>query len=166
MLKWFYDMGLRKKFYLIFGSLIIALLIGISVGQWAFLQVQVGGRAYKGIAFKRGTIDEISRIMVNINLLRGTIYSNIEKSDESVKSAMTARISNTDELFKTVTGKFSPPAEKGGFYCGSCHSPQTPVTPDLMNAQKTWETYKTLMTEKIIPVLGTGNSRGVREIME
>jgi len=35
-----------------------------------------------------------------------------------------------------------------------------------MNAQKTWETYKTLMTEKIIPVLGTGNSRGVREIME
>ncbi len=166
MLKWFYNMGLKKKFYLIFGSLIFALVIGISIGEWAFIRVQVGGREYKGIDFKRGTIDEISRIMVNINLLRGTIYSNIEKSDESVKSSMTARISNTDELFKTVTGKFSPPAEKGGFYCGSCHSPQTPVTPDLMNAQKTWETYKTLLKEKIIPVLGAGNSRGLREMME
>ncbi len=166
MLKWFYDMGLRKKFYLIFGSLIFALLIGISAGEWSFIRIQVGGREYKGIDFKRETIDEMSRIMVNINLLRGTIYSNIEKSDESVKSSMTARISNTDELFKTVTGKFSPPAEKGGFYCGSCHSPQTPVTPDLMNAQKTWETYKTLLKEKIIPVLGAGNSRGLREMME
>lgn len=166
MLKWFYDMGLRKKFYLIFGSLTLALLIGISVGEWAFLRVQVGGHEYKGIDFKRGTIDEISRIMVNINLLRGTIYSNVEKSDENVKNAMTARIDNTDELLKSVTGKFSPPAEKGGFYCGSCHSPQTSVTPNLMTAQKTWETYKTLLKEKIIPALGTGNSGGLREIME
>ena len=166
MLKWFYDMGLREKFYMIFGSLVLALVIGISVGEWAFLRVQVGGHEYKGIDYKRETIDEISRMMININLLRGTIYSNIEKSDENVKNAITARINNTDELFKSVTGKFSPHAEKGGFYCGSCHSAQTSVTPNLMNAQKTWETYKTLLKEKIIPVLGTGNSGGLRDIME
>ena len=166
MLRWFYDMGLRKKFYLIFGSLIFAVVIGVSVGEWAFLRVQVGGREYKGIDFKRETIDEISRIMVNINLLRGTIYSNIEKSDENVKSAMMARIGNTDDLIKSVTGKFSPTAEKGGFYCGSCHSAQTSVTPNLMNAQKTWETYKTLLKEKILPGLGTGSSGGLREMME
>ncbi|HXW68098.1 MAG TPA: HAMP domain-containing methyl-accepting chemotaxis protein, partial [Dissulfurispiraceae bacterium] len=166
MLNWFYDMGLRKKFYLIFGSLIFALLIGISVGEWAFIHVQVGGMEYKGIDFKRGTTEEISRTMVNINLLRGTIYSNIEKSDENVKKAMTARIDNTDELFQSVIGKFSPPAEKGAYYCGSCHSARTPVTSSLMNAQKTWETYKTLLKEKIIPGLGTGKSGGVGEIME
>ncbi len=166
MLKWFYDMGLRKKFYLIFGSLIFALLIGISAGEWSFIRIQVGGREYKGIDFKRETIDEMSRIMVNINLLRGTIYSNLEKSDESVKSAMKARIDNTDELFRSVTGKFSPPAEKGGFYCGSCHSDQTSVTANIMNAQKTWETYKALLKEKIIPALGTGSSGGLKEIME
>jgi len=166
MLKWFYDMGLRKKFYLIFGSLIFAILISISIGEWAFLRVQVGGHEYKGIDFKRETIDEMSRIMININLLRGTIYSNIEKSDENVKNAMTARIDNTDGLFKSITGKFSLPAEKGGFYCGSCHSAQTSVAPNLMNAQKTWETYKTLLKEKIIPVIGKGGAGGLREIME
>src|SRR5208283_1021051 len=166
MLKWFYDMGLRKKFYLIFGSLIFAILISISIGEWAFLRVQVGGHEYKGIDFKRETIDEMSRIMININLLRGTIYSNIEKSDENVKNAMSARIDNTDGLFKSITGKFSLPAEKGGFYCGSCHSAQTSVAPNLMNAQKTWETYKTLLKEKIIPVIGKGGAGGLREIME
>ena len=166
MLKWFYDISLRKKFYLIFGSVIFAMVIGISVGEWAFLRVQVGGREYKGIDFKRETIDEISRIMVNINLLRGTIYANTEKSDENVKNAMTARIGSTDDLFKSVIGKFSPPAEKGGFYCGSCHSPQTPVTSDLMNAQKTWESYKALLKEKILPGMGTGGSVALREILE
>ncbi len=166
MLKWFYDMGLRKKFYLIFGSLIFALLTGISIGELSFLRVQVGGHEYKGIDFKREIIDEMSSIMININLLRGTIYSNIEKSDENVKNAMTERIRNTDKLFKSVTGKFSPPAEKGGLYCGSCHSSQTSVTSNIMNAQKTWETYKTLLKEKIIPVMGTGSSGGLKEIME
>src|SRR5208337_2389983 len=166
MLKWFYDMGLRKKFYLIFGSLIFAILISISIGEWAFLRVQVGGHEYKGIDFKRETIDEMSRIMININLLRGTIYSNIEKSDENVKNAMTARIDNTDGLFKSITGKFSLPAEKGGFYCGSCHSAQTSVTSNLMNAYKTWETYKTTLKEKIIPGLGAGSSGELREVIE
>ncbi|MGD0282636.1 MAG: HAMP domain-containing methyl-accepting chemotaxis protein, partial [Dissulfurispiraceae bacterium] len=166
MIKWFYNLGLRKKFYLIFGSLIAAVVIGVAIGQWSFLRVQVGGHEYNGIDFKRETIDEISRIMVNINLLRGTAYSNIDKSDENVKKAMTARIGNTDDLIKAVTGKFSPAAEKGGFYCGSCHSAQTSVTPNLMNVQKTWETYKTLLKDKVIPALGTGSSGGLREIME
>ncbi len=166
MLKWFYDMRLRSKFYLIFGSLIFALVIGITVGEWSFLQVQVGGRYYNGIDFKRVTIDQISKIMVNINLLRGTIYSNMEKSDDNVKNSMRARIDNTDELLKSLTDKFSPPAEKGGYYCGSCHSPQTPVTPNLMNAYKTWATYKALLKDKIIPGLGTNSSGALKDIME
>ena len=52
MLKWFYDMGLRKKFYLMFGSLIVAVIIGVTIGQASFLRVQVGGQEYKGMDFK------------------------------------------------------------------------------------------------------------------
>jgi methyl-accepting chemotaxis protein len=166
MLKWFYNMGLRKKFYLIFGSLIFAVIIGVTIGQWSFLQVQVGGQEYKGIDYKSETIDELSRIMININLLRGTMYSHIEKSDENVKNAMIQRIENTDSLIKSVKGKFDQPAEKGSFYCGSCHSAQTSVTSSLMDAHKTWQTYKAILKEKIIPGLGTGVSGGLKEIIE
>ncbi|MBF0558565.1 MAG: HAMP domain-containing protein [Nitrospirae bacterium] len=166
MLKWFYDMGLRKKFYLIFGSLIFAIIIGVTIGQWSFLRVQVGGHKYKGIDFKRSTIDEVSRIMININLLRGTIYSHLGSSDENVKKSMLERLDNTDVLFKTVIGKFAQPAEKGEYYCGSCHSAKNSVSESINSVQPTWESYKTLMKEKIIPGLGVTDAASMKEIME
>lgn len=166
MLKWFYDMGLRKKFYLIFGSLIFAIIVGVALGQWSFYRVQVGGQKYKGIDFKRETIDELSRIMININLLRGTIYSHLGDADENVKKSMLERLDNTDALFHSVISKFSPPAEKGAYYCGSCHAAQNSVTESITSVEHTWDNYKILMKEKVIPGLGVADSTGLKEIME
>ncbi len=44
MLKWFYNMGLRNKFYLMFGSLIVAVIVGVAIGQ-CVVSPGPGGRA-------------------------------------------------------------------------------------------------------------------------
>ncbi|HKN19600.1 MAG TPA: HAMP domain-containing methyl-accepting chemotaxis protein [Dissulfurispiraceae bacterium] len=163
---WFYNMSLRKKFYLIFGSLIISIVFGVAIGQWSFLRVQVGGQSYKGIDSKRDFIDDMSKIMININLLRGTIYSQIEKSDENVKKSMLARIKNIDSLFQSVKSKFDMPPVGGVFYCGSCHKVKTSVYPIINDEQKTWVSYRSILTEKIIPELGSANSGNIKKIME
>jgi methyl-accepting chemotaxis protein len=166
MVNWIHNMGLRKKFYLIFGFLIIAVVGGVAIGQWAFARVQVGGLEYKGIDFKRETIDEISTIMININLLRGTVYANSDRSDDAVKDAMTKRIESTDKLFLTVNAKFVPPANGKSMYCGSCHSPQTSVFSSINDAQRTWSTYSMLLKEKILPGMATARAVKTKEIME
>lgn len=163
---WFYDMGLRKKFYLIFGSLIFAVVAGVAIGQWSFLKVQVGGKEYKGIDTKREIIDEISRIMININLLRGTAYANLESARGEVKSAMLQRIEATDSLFLSVKGKFAPTHENHGIHCGSCHSAQASITATIDDAYKTWDSYKALLKEKILPGLSTVHSGAIKDVME
>jgi methyl-accepting chemotaxis protein len=144
----------------------VAIVFGVAIGQWSFLRVQVGGQSYRGLDSKREFIDDISKIMININLLRGTTYSQIEKSDKNAKKSMLERIKNTESLFQSVKSKFELPAERGNIYCGSCHETKSSVFRIIKDAQRTWESYKSILTEKIIPRLGLSNSGKIRKIIE
>ena len=166
MIKWLNNMGLKNKFYLIFGFLIFVVVGGVAMGQWAFARVQVGGLEYRGIDFKRETIDDISTIVTNINLLRGTVYANMDRADDSVKNSMEKRIENTDNLFLSVNAKFVPPADRKSMYCGFCHSPKTSVYSSMSDAQKSWDTYRSLLKEKILPGMGTASAGKTKEIMK
>lgn len=165
MVRRFYNMGLRRKLTLIFGSLIFTVVVGVAAGQWSFLTVQVGGKEYQGIDLKRETIDEIARILININLLRGTAYAHLEDSDTGVKHAMLQRIAATDSLFQSISMKVAPPAKGGERYCGSCHSAGVAVASGISGAQRAWDAYKPLLRETIIPGLGTDRSRSMKEVM-
>ena len=98
-MKWFYNMSLKKKFYSVFGVIILGSIIGIAIGQFVFARVQVGGKYFKGIELKRDGSEDLARIKMNINLLKGTMYSQVHAYDEEAEKGMEKIIASPTSFF-------------------------------------------------------------------
>ncbi len=166
-MKWFLNLSIRKKFFVIFGGIVVACVAGIIIGQWSFLRVQVGGRIYRGIDLKRNTIDNLARIRMNVNLVRGLFYSQIYSYDRDVTKNIESIINRTDALYKEVQKGAFKPDKRGDLYCGSCHSLDraVPIFSSIKDSNKSWNQYKKLLMDRVLPYVAQGNTDKVEEII-
>lgn len=166
-MKWFYNISLKKKFYLIFGVIIIGSIMGIAIGQLVFMKVQIGGRYFKGIELKRDAVDDLARIRMNLNLVKGISYTQVLKYDEDLTKGMNKIISSTDTLFEQLESKQSG-QENSHLYCTSCHSAEScsALFSDIANAKKSWNSYKEVLNKKLMPLASSGNQKGSVDIIE
>lgn len=167
MFKWFYNMSLKKKFYSVFGLIIAGSIIGIAIGQFAFAKVQVGGKDFKGIELKRDGSEDLARIRMNINLLRGMIYSNVHAYDEEAEKGMEKIIASTDELFgnlKNIRNKVNG----RGVSCTTCHTDEqvSPFFSYVESGHASWNKYKGILKERLFPIATSGNMKAAVDIIE
>lgn len=168
MFERFYNLGVKKKFHIVFSSIIAFIVIGIIIGQWAFLRVQIGGREYKGIDFKRLSVADITAIQKNIIALQGLFYEQLWKYDKKTDDEIMEAIEQTDNLFNSMKNRFAEPSNAGEFYCGSCHSTDTikHFSSYLTVASTEWEEYKTVLKKKLLPMLASREIGLIKPIIE
>lgn len=168
MLRWFYNMGLSKKFYSTFGVIIFCSMIGIAVGQVVFTKVQIGGRYFKGIELKKDAVDDIARIRMNLNLMRSIYYEQLFKYDEDSSAGLKKIASSTDKLFEQLKGKQTQKNGNDDLYCTSCHATENIAAffSEVDNARVSWDAFKPLLFNKLIPLAAAKNLKGSIEIIE
>ncbi len=121
MIRFLRNISLKKKFILLFGFVVVATVFTIVAGTISLEKTKVGGRFYKGIELKRDAIDELARIRMNVNLVRGLFYAQLYSYDEAVSDNMRLIIKNTNNLFNSLNKKMKKTGDDS-IYCGSCHS--------------------------------------------
>lgn len=166
-MKWFYNMSLKKKFYSVFGLIILGSMIGIAIGQFVFARVQVGGKYFKGIELKRDASEDLARIRMNINLLRGMIYSQVHAYDEEAEKGMEKIIAGTDGLFenlKSIRNK----ANGRGVSCTSCHANEqiSPFFSYVESGYASWNKYKAFLNERLFSITKSRNMKAAIDIIE
>lgn len=166
-MKWFYNMSLKKKFYSVFGLIIVGSIIGITVGQFVFARVQVGGKYFKGIELKRDGSENLARIRMNINLLRGMIYSQVHAYDEEAEKGMEKIIGSTDELFEHIKDSLNK-VNGRGVSCTTCHTDEqvSPFFSYVESGHASWNKYKGLLKERLFPLAKTQNMKAAVDIIE
>lgn len=168
MLKRFYNLSVKKKFYIVFSSIIAMIVIGIIIGQWAFFRVQIGGREYKGLDFKRHSVADIAAIQKNIIALQGLFYEQLWRYDKKTDDEIMETINKTDNLFNSMKNRFDEPSKAGDLYCGSCHSTDTiqHLSSSLTVASSEWEEYKTVLKDRLLPMLVSREIGLIKPIIE
>lgn len=149
-MQWFFDLSIRKKLYIIFGSIIVATIVGVAVGQISFSRVMIGGKLYKGIELKRDGIDAIAQIRGKLNIVKGDLYSQVLGYDARTVKDVQEQIENADELFARLVAMKS----SGGVSCGSCHSGETVamVFSPIDEAHQGWDELKGTITGRVLPL--------------
>lgn len=161
-MKWFYNMGIRGKFYLIFGAIVAVTVLGVLIGQISFSRVQVGGTLFRGIELKRDGIDILYEAMDSINVLRGTLHSIAMGPGGS--GELETFVKNTDELF----GRFMRMRKNSvGLSCVSCHPLEkvSAVFGHVEKAGEDWGRYKEVIEDRLLPIARQGDTGAAREIM-
>lgn len=155
----FYNLNLKRKFTCVFGTILIGSLVGIAIAQIVFTRVQVGGKYFKGIELKRDTAEDLARIRMNVNLVRGHFYSQSFDYDEDVTGSIEQVMANTDKLFEELKGKRT--GDKGDrFYCVSCHAPEhsSSFFSSIENAQSSWNKFKGVVKARLALFAGGGGA--------
>ncbi len=151
------DIGLKKKFYAVFSIMVIGAVSGIIIGQLLLARVQVGGKTYTEIMRNMQTANDITKLLLNINLTRGRVAGLMAEKDRKkqmehieVIKEQTVRI---DDLFSTIEAS----ATESGL-------------PDVLalvsNADKSWTALKETRDNKVIPLVLNGDLQQAREIGE
>ncbi len=166
MFQWFYNLSLKRKFYLIFGGIIIATIIAVITGQVAFDRIKVGGRFYRGIALKRDAIDELARIRMNVNLIRGLFYSQLYSYDDTVTENIRSIMDKTDSLYERLEQKAVKPSDSNNLYCGSCHGMDRveAIFASIKKSRSSWIDYKKLLMERVLPAVAKGQLEAKEQI--
>jgi methyl-accepting chemotaxis protein len=166
-MKWFYNMSLKKKFYSVFGLIIVGSIIGIAIGQFVFARVQVGGKYFKGIELKRDASEDLARIRMNINLLKGMIYSQVHAYDEEAEKGMEKIIASTDELFGHIKSSLNK-VNGRGVSCTTCHTNEqvSPFFSYIESGHASWNKYKGFLKERLFPLAKTQNMKAAVDIIE
>lgn len=166
-MKWFYNMSLKKKFYSVFGLIIIGSIIGITIGQFVFARVQVGGKYFKGIELKRDASEDLARIRMNINLLKGMIYSQVHAYDAEAEKSMEKIIVNTDGLFDTLKS-IRNKANGRGVSCITCHTDEqiSPFFSYVESGHASWNKYKDFLKERLFAITRSQNIKTAIDIIE
>lgn len=166
-MKWFYNMSLKKKFYSVFGVIILGSIIGIAIGQFVFARVQVGGKYFNGIELKRDGSEDIARIRMNLNLVRGQAYSILAKFDEDTAKGIEGIMVSTDKLFEELKAKKSK-INSTGVACISCHTNEQvlPFFSYIESGQASWNKFKTVLNERLLPLATSGDQKAGYNLME
>ncbi|MBI5847785.1 MAG: methyl-accepting chemotaxis protein [Nitrospirae bacterium] len=149
--------SLRKKFYTVFCIMVVGAVSGIVIGQLLLARVQVGGKAYTEIMRNMQTANDITKLLLNINLTRGRVAALMAEKDRSrqmehieVIKEQTARI---DALFSAIGASV---AESG----------LADVVALISTADKSWTAMKETRDNKVIPLILDGDLQQAREIGE
>jgi methyl-accepting chemotaxis protein len=164
-MQWFYDLGIKKKVFAIFGTIIVATLMGIVIIPLSFSRVQVGGKLYRGIQLKRDAIDYLADARSNINLIRGHLYSQALAYDNDVAGEINALTEGTESIFK---GLSALRADSGDRACGSCHSGETisAVFSRIGAAHDNWLGFNSAVNEMLHSLAGaSGGIEDVRTVL-
>lgn len=157
-MKWFYNLGLKKKFQAVFGLIIIGTILGIAIGQLAFQRVQIGGKYFKGIELKRDIVDDLARVRMNLNLIRGMYLIQIFGYDEDRTQGMNNVISATDNLFLQLYDRQTGKSGDGKMYCTTCHTLEHTaiIFSDIKDARASWDKFKSVLQGRLAPLLAEG----------
>jgi len=145
-MQWFFDLSIRKKLYIIFGSIILATVVGVAVGQISFSRVTIGGKLYKGIQLKRDGIDTISQIMGKLNIVKGDLFTQALGYDEKTARDIQEQMASADGLFAGLMAMKA----SGEVSCSSCH-PRETVSADFTSVEKAhndWNALKGTINER------------------
>ncbi len=144
-MNWFYNVKIKNKFLIIFGSIILSIVIGLVLLHVSFEHIQVGGSYYKGISIKTETIDEIARTRMNINLIRSMIYSLYIFQDHSYSETISSTLKNNDKIILRLKKKVASSSNN----CYSCHSPVDikEIKTYINRSDTHWNNFKKLTLE-------------------
>jgi len=166
-MQWFYDLGIRKKLYLIFGSIIAATVVGIIIGQVSFSRVQVGGKLYRGIELKRDGIDLLAEIADNMHLIRGHLYAMTLEGGGGLRGDVEELVRKTDGLFGKAFALRGNPTGGEGTSCFSCHTAEniTIVYAPVESARNNWGSFKGLLEGRLLPLAERGDASAMRGLI-
>jgi methyl-accepting chemotaxis protein len=161
-MKWFYDMSIRSKFSLIFGSIVAVTVLGVLIGQISFSRVQVGGTLFRGIELKRDGIDILYEAMENINILRGDLHSLAMGLGDA--RDVEAFVKNTDKLLRRFS---SMRKNSEGLSCVSCHPLEkvSAVFGHVEKAREHWGRYKETLEGRLLPIAGQGDAGAAGRVL-
>lgn len=159
MTRFLRNISLKKKFILLFGFIVVVAVFTIVVGTISLEKVKVGGRFYKGIKLKRDAIDELARIRMNVNLVRGLFYAQLYSYDEAVSDNMRLIIKNTNHLFNSLNKKMKK-ASDDSIYCGSCHSLDRAeqIFSSVKESEAAWRKYTDKLINTALPDIEKGKT--------
>ncbi len=151
------NLSLKKKFVLLFGFIVVVTVLSILIGTLSFERTKVGGRFYKGIELKRDAIDEIARIRMNVNLVRGLFYAQLYSYDDAVSENIKMIIEKTNKLFSGLNGKMVRTGASG-IYCGSCHGLDRAkeVFSYIKESETLWRNYSDKLVNVALPEIEKG----------
>lgn len=158
MRRYWNSLGFQKKVYIIFGVVIIAIVVGIAYGQFAFHYVQVGGSYYRGITAKRSLIDDIARIRMNVNMVKASLFETTLMQDHEGVDIISGLMNRTDELFQIIN-EYKNSDSGGENYCGLCHSlgQTNEVFDTLERAARAWENFHLTVKRDFLGAVQDGN---------
>lgn len=157
MIRLLRNISLKKKFILLFGFVVTVTILTIVVGTVSLERTKVGGRFYKGIELKRDAIDELARIRMNVNLIRGLFYAQLYSYDKDVTANMKMIIEDTNQLYSSIKRKIKK-NETEDVYCGSCHSKRRAekIFAYIKDSEKTWNNYTSRLINVALPDIEKG----------
>ncbi len=166
MRRFWNNLGFKKKVYIIFGGVIIAIVVGIAYGQFAFHYVQVGGSYYRGISAKRSLIDDIARIRMNVNMVKASLLETALMQDQEGVNFISGLMDRTDELFQVIN-RYKNSDSGGENYCGLCHSlGQTKEVFDtLERAAGAWNTLHLTVKKDFMSAVKGGNFEDAQDLI-
>lgn len=151
------DISLKKKFYTVFCIMVVGAVSAIIIGQLLLARVQVGGKTYTEIMRNMQTANDITKLLLNINLTRGRVAALMAERDHrkqmehiEVIKEQTARI---DDLFSAIRASA---AESG----------PSDVQTLISEADRSWTAMKETRDNKVIPLILAGDLQQAREIGE
>ncbi len=155
MLNWFHHMSLRGKLSLIFGTIIVAAIAGIIIGQVTIARVQIGGAAYTDIIQSMQTAHNVAVLGLEISLARGRVAVMMSEPDLAKKQqhveVIRKQTESIDALFRQISD-----ALQG--------TDSTTALADIQKAQGAWDAMKVTRDTEVIPLLLEGKTEKAQEI--
>jgi methyl-accepting chemotaxis protein len=143
-----YNMNLRKKLYIVFGSLIIGTIVSVSLGITAFSRVQVGGPAYSAIEQNMLIADNIAKLRANLAFIRTTLLTMLIEDNPEMRKKLRENIADlstrTEELFDIIIKELQA-------------SDHAKALASMSTAREAWTAFKETGDKELIPLIFAGN---------
>ncbi|MBI4686794.1 MAG: methyl-accepting chemotaxis protein [Nitrospirae bacterium] len=154
-LGFFYNIGIKTKFYILIFLIVAGNIGGIISGLMLLSKAQIGGTAYKTIEGSMELADSIARQRVNMNIIRFNLSRMLVSGngrEESV-SIIESNSERMDELFS----KIEESAKKGGL---------TKVLKPMERASEAWSSFKDTAHSELMPLIMAGKTNNARKMIE
>ncbi|MBI3592716.1 MAG: MCP four helix bundle domain-containing protein, partial [Nitrospirae bacterium] len=155
MFRWFKDMSLKKKLYIVFGILIAVTVIGIVIGQIVFSRVQIGGRFYAQIEQNMIVADDVAKLRVNMTLVRSRLLTMMIEKDKDELKDHKDTISDLTERIDEIFGKVEKALKE---------SDLTEASSLIAKAKASWSAFKETRDKELIPLIMQGSIDKAKEL--
>jgi len=155
MVRWFRDMSIKKKLYLVFGAMALGAIGGIIVGQITFARVQVGGKIYGAIERNMGIADDIAKLRVNLTLVRARLLTMMIEKERDKRQEHVEAIKGLTERIDELFGNLDRALKEANL---------TDAMASMTRARESWTAFRDTRDKELIPLILAGKMDKALEI--